>query len=247
MIGFVSGGVASSGNRAVRVGLRTSVCSARRNGGDLNRREALRIGLGVVLGGWAALDRSEALVKGSTPPKDFAKRESGNRASNITEAREIGAAKETELFGEVGGGDFKVGPDGDRYRDIVEGTGKMIENGSEVDVRYRVLKAGKRSPDGLEGEGSLVFSLGYGEDGDKPGDVITVKAGDENLIAALRNTFEGMREGGKKNSHFTTPPRPCSIYLSVFNVNATVPPIWSFTTRFASACILRLVFFVFTS
>ena len=55
------------------------------------------------------------------------------------------------------------------------GTGAAIAQGSAADIKYRVLRLGKRSRDGLSGEASLVFSFGYGEDDDKESDVLNVK------------------------------------------------------------------------
>ena len=45
------------------------------------------------------------------------------------------------------------------------------ERGASVRVKYRVLRLGKRSRDGLSGEASPIFSIGYGEDDDKETDV----------------------------------------------------------------------------
>ncbi len=57
---------------------------------------------------------------------------------------------------------------GDRYRDLVVGTGgKPLAEGDGCAIRYRALRLGKRSRDGLSGEASTVFSFGYGEDDDK--------------------------------------------------------------------------------
>jgi hypothetical protein len=37
------------------------------------------------------------------------------------------------------------------YKDIIVGTGPKAVSGSEVTVKYRVLRLGKRSRDGLSG------------------------------------------------------------------------------------------------
>lgn len=48
------------------------------------------------------------------------------------------------------------------------GTGvKPLAEGDSCAIRYRALRLGKRSRDGLSGEASTVFSFGYGEDDDK--------------------------------------------------------------------------------
>jgi hypothetical protein len=51
--------------------------------------------------------------------------------------------------------------------------------------RYRALRLGKRSRDGVSGEATTVFSFGYGEDDDKDGDSLDVTLGESNLIPAL--------------------------------------------------------------
>jgi len=161
----------------------------------LDRREVMAAGARLLaLSILAPPLAAQALVKGSTPPKDFAKRDNRERATNIDEARGMGESKEAEMYGDSK--DFNVAPGGDRYRDLTVGTGKELRKGDTVDIRYRVLKAGKRSADGLTGDGSLIFSYGYGEDSDKPGDVINVRVGDENLITALQESLDGMKEGG---------------------------------------------------
>ena len=60
----------------------------------------------------------------------------------------------------------KVTAKGTRYIDMDVGdeTGRAVEEGDEVTVYYKVLKLGKRSYDGLSGEGTVVFSRGtFGE------------------------------------------------------------------------------------
>lgn len=71
--------------------------------------------------------------------------------------------QEDELFAQVDGGaasSFSKTSEGDRYRDMVVGTGEQIEKGSTTNIRYRALRLGKRSRDGLSGEASVVFSYG---------------------------------------------------------------------------------------
>ena len=92
-----------------------------------------------------------------------------------------------EDFGE---GEILRTPEGDRYRDIIVGNGKNmdksvgaakssttnnvnnskivsnldsmqeINNASECSIRYRALRLGKRSRDGLSGEATTIFSYG---------------------------------------------------------------------------------------
>ena len=56
--------------------------------------------------------------------------------------------------------------------DESSGVAKVAKAGDAVDLHYKVLKLGKRSYDGLSGEGTVVFSRGYAlEDDEKvPGD-----------------------------------------------------------------------------
>eukprot|EP00611_Tribonema_gayanum_P010158 TRINITY_DN2007_c0_g1_i2.p1 TRINITY_DN2007_c0_g1~~TRINITY_DN2007_c0_g1_i2.p1 ORF type:complete len:158 (-),score=24.82 TRINITY_DN2007_c0_g1_i2:194-667(-) len=74
----------------------------------------------------------------------------------------------------------------------------QVNKGSTVDLRYRVMKLGKRSYDGLSGEATMVFSLGYGEDDDKEGSVVTVPVGKGKLITAVDEAIVGMKLGGKR-------------------------------------------------
>ena len=46
-----------------------------------------------------------------------------------------------------------------------EGDGLGLKKGDTCFIRYRALRLGKRSRDGLSGEASTVFSYGYGEVG----------------------------------------------------------------------------------
>lgn len=66
-------------------------------------------------------------------------------------------------------------------------------------LTYKVLKLGKRSFDGLSGEGTVVFSRGYGleDDEKKPGDktFITTLGSPINIIA-LNEAVMGMQPGG---------------------------------------------------
>lgn len=56
----------------------------------------------------------------------------------------------------------KVTGAGTRYRDIEDGdeTKGTVKDGDDVAMYFKVLKLGKRSYDGLSGEGTVVFSRG---------------------------------------------------------------------------------------
>jgi len=55
-----------------------------------------------------------------------------------------------------------IAPGGSRYQNMREGDNgeDAVKNGDEVTIKYKVLKLGKRSYDGLSGEGTVVFSRG---------------------------------------------------------------------------------------
>ena len=170
----------------------------------LDRRAVLPLlGAGLALGGAAP---AAALVKGVAPPegygrgggkKDLGLNADGKRITNKQEALEIGREREAALFDKEDG-KFLVTEEGDRYRDIVEGDGEEVGEGSQVRIKYRVLRLGKRSRDGLSGEASLVFSYGYGEDDDKESDLLAISVGETPLVPALDSAIYGMKEGGKR-------------------------------------------------
>ena len=93
---------------------------------------------------------------------------------------------------------------GTRYRDIVAGSNsentkgratKTVQEGDEITMYYKVLKLGKRSYDGLSGEGTVVFSCGYGlEDDEKSArtKTFTTTLGNKNNIVALNDGMIGM-------------------------------------------------------
>jgi hypothetical protein len=45
--------------------------------------------------------------------------------------------------------------EGTRYLEVEGGSGKSVTRGDKVEVYYKVLKLGKRSYDGLSGEGTV--------------------------------------------------------------------------------------------
>jgi FKBP-type peptidyl-prolyl cis-trans isomerase len=101
---------------------------------------------------------------------------------------------------------------GVRYRDLVvpkDGDGgAVVKVGDQVDLQYKVLKLGKRSYDGLSGEGTVVFSRGYGleDDESKPGEKsFSTVVGSYSNIAALNEALVGMRVGGARR--FTVVPQ----------------------------------------
>jgi hypothetical protein len=96
----------------------------------------------------------------------------------------------------------RVTKGGVRYRDMVspanddtKGSTIYAANGDEVTLLYKVLKLGKRSYDGLSGEGTVVFSRGFGlEDGEKvEGDTsfVTTVGSFSNIVALNEVLAEG--------------------------------------------------------
>jgi FKBP-type peptidyl-prolyl cis-trans isomerase len=96
---------------------------------------------------------------------------------------------------------------GVRYRDLVvpkdgdTGGAVVVKVGDQVELQYKVLKLGKRSYDGLSGEGTVVFSRGYGleDDESRPGEMsFSTVVGSYSNIAALNEALVGMRVGGTR-------------------------------------------------
>ena len=77
--------------------------------------------------------------------------------------------------------------------------GVLAKSGDKVEIHYKVLKLGKRSYDGLSGEGTVVFSRGYAlEDDEKvPGDhSFLFTLGELGVIGAFNDGIPGMTTGG---------------------------------------------------
>merc|ERR1712032_646385 len=95
-------------------------------------------------------------------------------------------------------------PDNITKNDEVDNSSATIttttaQEGDEVRVYFKVLKLGKRSYDGLSGEGTVVFSRGFGleDDEDKPGQkYFTTSVGKPSNIAALNEALIGMKVNG---------------------------------------------------
>lgn len=98
----------------------------------------------------------------------------------------------------------KVASGGSRYRDIVDGPedSAIAKNGDDISIRYKVLKLGKRSYDGLSGEATVVFSRGYFlEDDEEKGSQMKTfpfKLGDNSVISALNDGVPGMKVGSTR-------------------------------------------------
>jgi FKBP-type peptidyl-prolyl cis-trans isomerase len=152
---------------------------------------------------------SNALVKGNAPPTK-SKVTDKPKCTNIEECQAQAEAREKAEREEAEANTLppSVSSGGTRYRDMYEGDGEEIQEGDEVRLYYKVLKLGKRSFDGLSGEGTVVFSRGYGleDDESKPGDkYFTTTVGSLSNIIALNEAVPGMKVGGIRR--FTVLPQ----------------------------------------
>uniref|UniRef100_A0A6U3WNG8 peptidylprolyl isomerase n=1 Tax=Skeletonema marinoi TaxID=267567 RepID=A0A6U3WNG8_9STRA len=159
---------------------------------------------------------SNALVKGNAPPPKKSASSEERKCRNVEEcqeqaerAEEIKAQQEAE---KAAANPPKVTSRGTNYLDIVEegsttsSSDKVARDGDTVEVHYKVLKLGKRSYDGLSGEGTVVFSRGYAlEDDEKViGDhSFKFTLGDNQVISALNDAVPGMAVGALRRISVT--------------------------------------------
>ena len=119
-----------------------------------------------------------------------------------------------------------------RYTDLSQGKGDGPEAspGDTVTVKYKVLKAGKRSYDGLSGEATLIFSSGYElEDGEKPNSFFTYDLVKGNTVAEVFTLgVPGMRPGGVRRVEVPPQKVRASVFLEVLTLRAPTLP---FNTR----------------
>ena len=138
---------------------------------------------------------AHALIKGSAPPPKSKPKE--RKCSNIDECQALG---EAERAAQAAGQDTTIERTvgGDRYRDLAAGSGRETVAGDAVEIRYRVMRLGPKSNDGLSGEGQTIFSLGYGEDDDKEGDALPVQLAGKTLVPGVNDALLGMQPGGRR-------------------------------------------------
>lgn len=174
---------------------------------------------------------ADALVKGVAPPPPKKRGGStagggggsgGEKCTNVEECQALAEKREAELREkEEAGPPPSVTKGGVRYRDVDADGNPIVavlsdssgddssaaaKDGDEVDVHFKVLKLGKRSYDGLSGEGTVVFSRGYGleDDETKPGDKsFRTVVGAESNIVALNEALRGMAVGGIRRFSIT--------------------------------------------
>mmetsp|Transcript_27598 Transcript_27598/g.60777 ORF Transcript_27598/g.60777 Transcript_27598/m.60777 type:complete len:344 (-) Transcript_27598:65-1096(-) len=153
---------------------------------------------------------ASALVKGVAPPP---KKSAGEKpkCTNVEECQAMADKRaDEERAREESGPPPLVTKTGVKYRDLETGTTTVdpetgedtsvtAKDGDDVSVYFKVLKLGKRSYDGLSGEGTVVFSRGYGleDDEDKAGQKsFRTTIGSFQNIAALNEALVGMKLKG---------------------------------------------------
>jgi FKBP-type peptidyl-prolyl cis-trans isomerase len=153
---------------------------------------------------------SNALVKGNAPPPPKNKSNSSSNNGDIkkkcTNLEECQALAEQQADQErqealAYATPTLVTSGGTRYRDFDTGetSSPAITANMQVKLFYKVLKIGKRSYDGLSGEGTVVFSCGYGlEDDEMKAGVksFVTTVGSPFNIQALNEALIGMHIGG---------------------------------------------------
>jgi FKBP-type peptidyl-prolyl cis-trans isomerase len=153
---------------------------------------------------------AHALVKGNAPPPPPPKTKASAdkpKCTNVEECQALAEQKEQVERQEAAAKDSptKTTKGGTRYKDLDLGneTGSVVvvKDGDAVTLHYKVLKLGKRSYDGLSGEGTVIFSRGYGLEDDEvaPGDhAFTTTVGAPYNIVALNEALRGIRVGGTR-------------------------------------------------
>ena len=174
-----------------------------------NRRNFLSQSLTTVVGLSSSYlflspHKADALVKGNAPPpKKKSADEQQRKCTNVEECQEMAErlAAQQEEEARQNAVPAKIAPKGTKYLDVVtvnDSGARVVKEGDYASVHYKVLKLGKRSYDGLSGEGTVVFSRGYGleDDESKPGQKsFQFSVGDSSVISALNDALPGMKKG----------------------------------------------------
>ncbi|VEU39687.1 unnamed protein product [Pseudo-nitzschia multistriata] len=183
------------------------------NNDIINRRTILSTASAVLASSVAVAGLplpASALVKGVAPPP---KKSVGDKpkCTNVEECQAMADKRaDEERAKEESGPPPLVTKSGLKYRDLEAGTtildpetGEDIsttaKDGDGVEVYFKVLKLGKRSYDGLSGEGTVVFSRGYGLEDDENAagqKSFQTTVGSFQNIAALNEALVGMKPNG---------------------------------------------------
>jgi len=157
-----------------------------------------------------------ALVKGNAPPPPkkvgggAGKQKCGINLEQCQEKAELLASEQEEKM-RAEAAPVDVTKLGTRYVEVDENgvgvkagmasssEGKAVaKKGNFITVYYKVLKLGKRSYDGLSGEGTVVFSRGYNLEDDedsKSQKSFQFLLGDTTVVGALNDAIPGMTVG----------------------------------------------------
>lgn len=146
----------------------------------------------------------EALVKGNAPPPKKGPSEE-RKCRNVEECQEMAERLAAQADAEARANmvPASVTAQGTKYRELVEAPAgsPTVKVGQEATIYYKVLKLGKRSYDGLSGEGTVVFSRGYGleDDENKAGEKsFKFTIGDTQIIGALNDAIQGQAVGSTR-------------------------------------------------
>jgi len=150
-----------------------------------------------------------ALVKGNAPPPKKSSEENAKpKCRNVEEcqdqAERLAAQQQEQEISQAT--PLIKAPGGTRYKVISEGVGgtsRTVSSGDRVRIYFKVLKLGKRSYDGVSGEGTVIFSKGYGLEDDEavdkplqdPSKSFEFVVGDMKIIDSLNDAILGMSVG----------------------------------------------------
>lgn len=149
-------------------------------------------------------ESSSALVKGNAPPPKKGPSEE-RKCRNVEECQEMAErlASQKEQEERANMVPASVTSKGTRYRELTEAKegSRVAKMGDEATIFYKVLKLGKRSYDGLSGEGTVVFSKGFGlEDDEEKAGVknFSFTIGDNQVVSALSDGIQGQAVGSTR-------------------------------------------------
>jgi hypothetical protein len=120
---------------------------------------------------------------------DIEAKQYAERAANNPKPKTVGVGGRTKYLDVVDSTTTTTTIDNDKKQVVVAKLGDIAT------IHYKVLKIGKRSYDGLSGEGTVVFSRGYGLEDDEQlvGDHnFTFTIGQPSIIQALNDAIPGM-------------------------------------------------------